>query len=382
MAEEKVEEKPSEATLPKKLLEALVASIPEVTIQEYLTEHIHQLWQRNLEQNFDNLTELLKDADDQVRLRAIKALGEIGSERPIEALSDALKDNDQTLRIGSDAKASLLEITEWLLQGKLPRRRSTTDADDVAYLALELARNTREIEIARRRISELEREVRELSRERLSISETRKELNNFADSLYSFLFNLSLSDYMPEHKFQRYVPIRVFLQEGSLDDEIRLKEAIKKLCETINVEIDRDLPAVEGSLWKTTYAKTKDAVTHPEVSERLKKLERAVELEALDKKQALVDKDLAQAVKTLLDSVQNTPNAVFQIGSILILKLTDDDHGERVITVSLTQEQMIVINQKPSMLTQPGRIMTFLSESSANSAKDGIQKELPATGPS
>jgi len=108
----------------------------------------------------------------------------------------------------------------------------------------------------------------------------------------------------------------------------------------------------------------------PDMASRLKKVERAAELEIIDKKQATIDKDLALGVQALLTAASNTPNAVFNIGSILVLKLTTPDQGEIIITSSLTQEQMKALNANPLILTQPHNILKSLSMCSTRTALD------------
>ena len=72
------------------------------------------------------------------------------------------------------------------------------------------------------------------------------------------------------------------------------------------------------------YAKSKEVLTNPEVKARLEKLEHAVELRELQFVQADINEKHAKATRELIEAAKDTPNAVFLVGSILLVKVTDD----------------------------------------------------------
>jgi hypothetical protein len=194
------------------------------------------------------------------------------------------------------------------------------------------------------------------------------QLYSLEAELYTHLSEQSFNEATGGARTARYLPIRVYLREAQPDDAARVAKTVQTLCETLRLSVVSDQPPRFDSFWKVFFTKTRHAVTRPEVIERLRKLERAIELEVLDNKQAAVDKEEAEAVKCLLEAVKGTPNAVIQIGSLLVFKIANDDVGGAVFTVTLTQEQMSRISANPRILAEPNYILDYLSKEQSERA--------------
>jgi hypothetical protein len=164
-----------------------------------------------------------------------------------------------------------------------------------------------------------------------------------------------------EVRLTRFLPLRVFLSDtpGRAIEDI--SSAIDKLLEAFDFEVSDDFPALHGSWFKKWFAKTTEVATHPEVLERLEKIERAVELKGLGQPQAEIDKKQADAIARLLKAVEKIPNAAIQAGSILLVKLTSSNNP--VVQVrTLTQRELIHLENNQQLLTSPADVLEKLSK--------------------
>jgi hypothetical protein len=191
------------------------------------------------------------------------------------------------------------------------------------------------------------------------------------EELHTYLALQSLGldpNLVPIHRF---LPVRVYLTEANQKQIEAVSDAVTRFFNALGFTISDSFPPQTGSWYKRWFAKTKEAATQPEVVKRLQKGERAIELATLGKYQANVDKEQAEAAATLLRSLDNVPNAVCQIGSILIVKVTDTEAGTRVYTRSLTPHEMIFLERNQTLIQNPKDIFDALSKHCAE------VKELP-----
>lgn len=101
-------------------------------------------------------------------------------------------------------------------------------------------------------------------------------------------------------------------------------------------------------------------LTLREVQERLQKAERALELATLHTYQANVDKTQAEAASTLVKALDQTPDAIVQIDSLVLVKMTDGAKA-RLIVRSLSQQELLNVQKSPDLLQDPGAMMKLLS---------------------
>ena len=106
--------------------------------------------------------------------------------------------------------------------------------------------------------------------------------------------------------------------------------------------------------------KTAEVLTLREVQERLQKAERALELATLHTYQANVDKTQAEAASTLVKALDQTPDAIVQIDSLVLVKMTDGAKA-RLIVRSLSQQELLNVQKSPDLLQDPGAMMKLLS---------------------
>jgi hypothetical protein len=101
-------------------------------------------------------------------------------------------------------------------------------------------------------------------------------------------------------------------------------------------------------------------VAGSELQDRLRKLERGIELHALHKAQAEVDEKQGSTVAQLLTALEHTPTALIQIGSLLIVKVD----GVPAVR-NLTQLELRHLEQNPQLLGDPGAVLEALQRQSS-----------------
>jgi hypothetical protein len=194
-------------------------------------------------------------------------------------------------------------------------------------------------------------------------------LRRVREDAQSFLTLMSFGIDPNTSETARYMPIRVYLSEDDPSLVSDVSRRIADYSEALGLEFIDELLSSRGSWYKRWFARTKEALSRDEVVRRLEKAERAIELVALHKEQALVDRNQAEAAARLIESLANVPNAACQIGSILVAKVTDAT-GTRVFTRSLTPQQMIFLERHQAILSSPGNILQRLEESQATALED------------
>jgi hypothetical protein len=167
----------------------------------------------------------------------------------------------------------------------------------------------------------------------------------------------------PVHRLHRDVPVAIYLSNDGAQQEVQI--AVEKLLDTLDLEVTYRGPTITGSWFRAMTARTRTKLATSEVLERLQKVERGLELHGLHKVQAEVDEKQGGTVAQLLTALENTPTAMIQIGSLLLVKVD----GVPAVR-NLTQLELRHLEKNPQLLNNPSAILDALrlgSSSSANS---------------
>lgn len=172
----------------------------------------------------------------------------------------------------------------------------------------------------------------------------------------------------------RFVPVRAYIDRTPQGAVGAISDAVDGVLEAFGFVIADEFPEIRGSWFKKWFAKSKDALSQPEVIERLEKIERAVEIKAIDKPQADVDEKQAAAIAKLVKCLDKIPNAAIQAGSVLVVKLTVN--GAPVIQArTLTQEEMIELENNQLLLQDPAQVLSKLNDACTTA------RRIPRTRP-
>lgn len=200
-----------------------------------------------------------------------------------------------------------------------------------------------------------------------AVSSLRTDHQALQENVHGFFaiqtFGLDVAD-VP---LPRFMPVRVYLSEDDRQQVRAVSSALEQLMEAFGFTFSDEFPEEKGSFWKKWFAKTTDVASQPEVAERLKKIERALEMKGLHEPQADIDKKEADAVATLAKAVENIPNAALQAGSVLLVKTNNPVHGPCIQARTLTQREMILLEKNQKLLASPHDLLEKLSEASNQS---------------
>ena len=97
-----------------------------------------------------------------------------------------------------------------------------------------------------------------------------------------------------------------------------------------------------------------------EFQEKLGEAEYGLKLHTITKQQSEIDKNQAEAVSKIIDSVKDIQNAAIKIGSILIVKTTVSNIPN-IAVKNLSLKEMIELENKPSLLRSPIDLLENLS---------------------
>lgn len=234
----------------------------------------------------------------------------------------------------------------------------------------ELERKTNNFEIRIRETHNVEK--KQITNEN-DINYLKKNIDLIKKDIYPYLSALSNGIDFSEIKIIRYYPLRIYSSEHKNMEAIsKLMDAIESFYKIFGFEIADEYAPEFHSWFKKWFLKSKDLLSKEEVKERLEKAERALELMHIQKHQASIDKDLAEAASNVLKATENIPNVACQIGSILLVKITNNNIP-KVMMRSLSPKEMIHLEKNQGLLNNPHNILEELSR--LCSSKKEIENE-------
>ncbi|CAE6816252.1 hypothetical protein R75465_05624 [Paraburkholderia aspalathi] len=177
----------------------------------------------------------------------------------------------------------------------------------------------------------------------------------------------------------RFVPVRAYIDETPEGAINAISNAISEVLIAYGFTVADEFPEIKGSWFKKWFAKSKDVLSQPEVIERLEKIERAVELKAIDKPQADVDEKQAGAIAKLIKALEKVPNAAVQAGSVLVVKLITPK-GAVIQARTLSQEEMVELENNQLLLQDPSDVLCKLTAACNSTRKTPPPKPLAGGG--
>jgi len=197
------------------------------------------------------------------------------------------------------------------------------------------------------------------------LAQLRKELelshDNLANEVRQTLF---VDRARPPDTFQTFTqamiaaglwaPVSVYT---SADDGEALKDAVVRVLREFGLEVAVEEPSVRGSWWQRFWARGREVAESEPVRDRLAKVERALELEGLGKRQAEIDKAKAEAVAALYAVVKEQENAVVRLGSIVMIKKAGD-----LVVFTVSEMQAAVLEKHSELLRDPVAALNFLHD--------------------
>jgi len=157
-------------------------------------------------------------------------------------------------------------------------------------------------------------------------------------------------------------PIGIYLDTDDIEKIEEAYDAVKKYLSNKEIEIEYGLPPKRGSWFKRLFTKGKDVISSPEFRKRIEEAEHAIKLKTIKKEQSKIDKNQSEAVSNIINATEAIPNIAINIGSLLIVKVTDSNGISNIAVKSLSISEMIAIEKNPDLLQAPSLILDQLKE--------------------
>jgi hypothetical protein len=154
--------------------------------------------------------------------------------------------------------------------------------------------------------------------------------------------------------------LRIYIDSQRKDLADNISAAVDRVVAVDGFEPVSAKQFEQGSWFGRWIAKSKVALSQQEMQDRLRKLERAMETQLYMKPQVDVDSKHAESIGGLLHVLAGTQNAVVQIGSIILVKITGQDGQIRVAVKTLTAQQMLDIERDDALLRNPNDLLKYL----------------------
>jgi anti-anti-sigma factor len=152
-----------------------------------------------------------------------------------------------------------------------------------------------------------------------------------------------------------WFPARIYTSETSAG--IAVQESLLRLVDAFAMEVPYESDVKHSSWFREYILRMKDSTALPTRDEVLSLLQRALEQQTLEIPQAQIDVTQSQAVAMLLTALDKTPNAVVQVGSVLVIKVRDT-----TIVRNLTQLELAHWERNPSLFRDPEKALNELQQ--------------------
>lgn len=147
-----------------------------------------------------------------------------------------------------------------------------------------------------------------------------------------------------------WLPIRVYLSDSEARQSV--EQALREVTVEFGVDYVYSFPGETGSWWREHIAHMRESGTQ---SQQLAKLERAIDMQLLLIKQAQVDGVQSDAVSKLIVALERTPQAVIQVGSVLLVKVE-----QTIVVRNLTQGELQFYERNPALFKDPVNALLHL----------------------
>jgi len=154
----------------------------------------------------------------------------------------------------------------------------------------------------------------------------------------------------------------IFADTDNYNVAEKIFDATINFFETSGFEISEEGRIKQGSWFKEKVVyKIRNVFRSKEAKEIFDKTKKAIELQQIEVHQSQANKNNAEAAAVLLTAVKDVPFFATKIGSLVIIKTTDQNGKEQVITRLLTTEENIFCDKNPEILNNPIELLNSLN---------------------
>jgi hypothetical protein len=203
---------------------------------------------------------------------------------------------------------------------------------------------------------EIENLKKELNNYRSELERTKTETNELKEIIYENSRSFGSST-----KIQT-IPVDLYLDTNEPTLIFEVYDAVIRYLNKTGFVKAFEFKEQKGSWIKRMIAKSIASLTGAEVIDRLKEGEYIIEVNSVLKPQSEVDKNQSEAMSNIIASLKDINNAAIRIGSLLVVKMTNNEGEVNVQVRSLSIKELHLINKKPELLHKPQQILTALSQ--------------------
>lgn len=157
----------------------------------------------------------------------------------------------------------------------------------------------------------------------------------------------------------RVLPVNIYLADG--ENAPAVVDALRHFLSTFGFKPIGQMPPRHSSFLGKEWFRTKTKQTLDELSSKLKKVEEALETQQIDKPKSEIDLNHAEATAKLLDALgKECKSSAIQIGNLLTVTIVDDNGDRHYRVVTLTKEQVEMIQRDDSLLQRPELLLQHL----------------------
>jgi hypothetical protein len=128
---------------------------------------------------------------------------------------------------------------------------------------------------------------------------------------------------------------------------------LRALCESAGLEMALEGEPKISSWWGRFKVRAKEASKKDSVVQRVAKIEYAIEVVGLRQPMAVENSKQAEAVSALVASLEKIDNAVMMVGSVVMIKYTDECGHHHLFTKTLSVAEVRAFEENQHLLASP-----------------------------
>lgn len=157
----------------------------------------------------------------------------------------------------------------------------------------------------------------------------------------------------------RLLSVRIHLTSPP-ESERAFLNALQQFVNTMGFALFIEYYPELGSWLKRLFLKTREFLTQDEVRERAALGEKALEVALLGKAQAEMDLNRAQGAAAILAALKPDEDAAVQIGTILLVRYTDEEGKTQTRVQTLTQRELLHLEKHQELFDRPRELLLAL----------------------
>jgi hypothetical protein len=135
------------------------------------------------------------------------------------------------------------------------------------------------------------------------------------------------------------------------------------------IELGYSRPETEvlerGSFWRKAKAKIREGLSSDVFRRNIREIEYGLRAALLDERQAEIDAKKAEAISSVLSSIENVSNVCIQVGSILIVKVTSFAGDSTITARTMTPTEVLALSKLPEVQRDPRKVIDALGLAAA-----------------